>query len=213
MRRRATPGLLVATVALGGYLAAAAGPASACSSVAFGTQARGHGIKVAQAPGGPWYENAIPPLTDQIRSLTRNLYPGVAGGMVAYVRNTGSESGVPSISIVDLYDTGGAYTEPESEVQPRGDVGDLSASVALTVTYASSLRPLEVPRVVARGTLRDLAARGRVFSAPMPLKPYAARGAELGIWRIGLVVPVVADNRIQGDTARCTFSFGLSESR
>lgn len=213
LRHLAAGSVVVALVVVGYLLSGGADPANACSSVDFGTQTRGHGIKVAQALGGPWHESSIPPLAGQIRSLTRNLYPGAAGGMVAYVRNTGSESGAPNISITKLADSGGTYTPPERLLEPRRDVGDLSANIVLTITYASTRRPFEAPRIVARGTLRDLAARGRVFAAPIPLQPYSARGSESGIWRVDLAVPRVADNRIQGDRTSCTFVFGLVQMR
>jgi len=201
-----------AIVAAGYLYADTLATASACASVSIGGHNDGRGLKIAEKIAGPWYGRNMPSLSGQIASVTGNLFPGASGEMVAYVKNIGRQPGTTSIAIAEVTDSGGAYTEPEHEAQPRRDHGDLSANVALTVTYASSLRPSD-QRVVARGTLRELAARGRTFAAPIPLRPHSARGSEIGIWRIGLSVPMNADNRIQGDAATCDVVFGLDQAR
>ena len=204
--------LSIASLAAAGYLyVVGAAPASACST-SIGGRVTGRGLELAQTSAGPWYDGDMPALSDQIPRVTRRLFPGVSGSMFVYAKNTGIGAADPSISFADLVDGGGAYTEPERDVEPRRDTGDLSANVVLTLSYSSSTHPSDPPRVVARGTARDLAARGRVFGAPMSLQPFSARAKEMGIWRIDLSVPTAADNRIQGDTAALTVVFGLTQS-
>jgi len=217
-RRGRASGRLVVAFALSAILASGylyaddLSTASACSSVSFVSHKAGRGLRVAEKIVGPWYGRGVPSISDQIRPVTGNLFPGASGQMVAYVKNVGSNPGAVSVAFDDLADSGGAFTEPERELQRRRDAGDLSANITLTLTYASSLRPSE-QHVVADGTLRELAARGRVLTAPIPLQPHSARGSEIGIWRIGLSVPASADNRIQGDKAACSVVFGLAQAR
>jgi hypothetical protein len=170
-------------------------------------------LLVAHSPAGPWYTRTVPPLTDQVRALTRNLYPGASGVVIAYIKNVGQRAKAPHLTLEHLFDVGGPYPPPERALQPAGDVGDLSSYLVLSITYASSLRPCDAPTVVARGTLRELAVPGRVLTAPCTLARYSNRTPEIGIWRIELAVPESADNRIQGDRSCCTVMFGLSETR
>lgn len=199
-----------ATLAAGYLYSIGITAASACGSASIQGRTT-HGLEVAQRAGGPWRSDVLPALSGQIDAMASRLIPGSAGQMVAYVRNTGSSPGVTSIAVADLVDGGGTYTEPEREMQPRRDTGDLSANIVLTVTYESSLRPSD-RRVVVRGTLRELASSGRVFASPVQLQPYSARGTETGVWRIDLAVPRSADNRIQGDRTSCTVVFGLTQA-
>ena len=202
-----------AATIVAGYLYFTTVPAAdACSSVSVTGCSNTRGLRVAVKPAGPWYDEGVPALSDEIPTVCRNLYPGVSGQMVAYVKNVGDRPGVTSVVIGEVADSGGAYTEPERTIEPRRDVGDLSANIAFTLTYASSLRPND-RRVVAQGNMRDLAVRGRVVEAPVMLQPFSARGAEVGIWRIDLAVPMSADNRIQGDRASCSLAFGLTQTR
>jgi hypothetical protein len=201
---------------LGTWAAAAAGlgpfgslsSASACG-VAFPAHTGSGDIRMALGPGGPWYDSSLPSLTSEIPGLVRNLFPGASGRMVGYAKNVGAVAGTPTFSLSDLVDTGGEYTSPERRVEPQRDVGDLSANMQLRITYNSSSRPGRSPQVVAQGTLRELAAPGRVFSAPSSLAPYAGSG-EVCTWGIELAIPSSADNRIQGDCSACTMTFGLA---
>ncbi|HEX9093296.1 MAG TPA: hypothetical protein VF902_04875 [Coriobacteriia bacterium] len=167
-------------------------------------------VAVSNATGAAWYDAANPPpaLTDQITQIATRLYPGATATMVAYVKNAGSARGTTSISVRDLVDSGGAWTDPERRIEPVTDIGDLSANIDVTVLYSSSLAP-QVAYTVARGSLRALA--GRVLQAPVVLSPYTTRSREVGTWRIAVAVPASADNRIQGDTSSCSVRFGLTQ--
>lgn len=210
--RRLAWGLGTILLVLGLWIVAFAS-ANPASSVSCVTSTSGPSISVAQDDSGPWYSRSLPPLSDEIRMLTRNLYPGSSGRMVAYVKNVGRSPGRPTISISRLTDSGGDYTPPERRVEPGGDIGDLSANLLLTITYESADCPSLPARVIARGTLRELAATGRVYAAPATLSPSTRHRAEVGIWRIQLSVPHSADNRIQGDKTCCSVEFGLTQAR
>jgi hypothetical protein len=170
-------------------------------------------VAVTGAADATWYSATNPPpaLTGQVPGGTQNLYPGASCVLVARVKNLGTSSGVSSIAFADLVDSGGEWTEPEKQVQPLVDTGDLSANLQLSVTYTSSLRP-STAHEVARGTLKSLAVPTRAFRAPVSLTPYMSRGREIGTWRIAVVVPTSADNRIQGDLTSCTVRFALAQA-
>jgi hypothetical protein len=207
-RRALTLGLvLLACLAIA---LAAAGYAYSCGGGGGGTVRPAVDLRVARTPLGPWYDATSSPLTAEIPLVASNLYPGQSGTMVAYVMNSGSSDGAPSIAIGRLTDSGGQWTEPERTLEPKADTGNLSAVLDVTVTYTSSRQPLNTC-VVAHGSLKALAQGGHQFTAPVLLRPSLV-SPDIGTWRIAVRVPTSADDRIQGDTTACDFVFGLTQS-
>lgn len=204
-------GVCLSLVLLPAILAAYRAP----GTYGCGTFPRG-ALVVAETttPAAVWYdaEHPPPPLTDEITEIARNLAPGSSASMVAYVRNNGRSAGTPSISIEDLVDSGGPWTPAERVLEPTSDAGDLSAAIRIAISYTSSLRP-SATYLVASGSLRELAAGSRDFSAPVRLLPYSCLLPDTGTWRISLSVPRSADDRTQGDECSCTVSFGLVQAR
>jgi len=144
--------------------------------------------------------------------VTHRLVPGVTGRMRAYVRNTGVEPLAVTLQLMDLTDAGGAYNEPERESEPGGDVADLSANIVLSISFDASVKDAEPSEFVARGTLRELAADGRILAAVGTLGPAGSDAGDIGVWQIELSVPESADNRIQGDKTSCAFAFGAEST-
>ncbi len=188
--------LAVAAVVLVGALVLALGgssygaPAPQCWPAPSGV------LKIAPAGVSPlvWYDAANPPpaLTDQITEIASRMYPGRSGTMVAYVKNTGTACGIPSIAIRDLVDSGA-----------------LSSNLTVTITYASSLTPGTTYNV-ATGTLHDLAASGRSYAAPVKLGVYSRCCCDSGTWTVRVEMPDSTDNEVQGDRCTCSVIFGLN---
>lgn len=153
-------------------------------------------LKVAPAGVSPlvWYDATHPPpaLTNQITQIASHLYPGRSGTMVAYVKNTGTAAGIPSIAIRDLV-----------------DLGELSGSLEVAIMYSSSLRPATKYQVAA-GTLKDLTASDASFAAPVRLNAYSSCYREIGTWTIQVTMPETAGNEVQGDWCTCSAVFGLT---
>lgn len=188
--------LAVASTVLVGALVLALGGSSYAVPAAHCHPAPAGVLEVAPAGTSPlvWYdaENPPPALTNQISEIAMHLYPGRSGTMVAYVRNTGVACGTPSIAIGDLVDS-----------------GVLSSNIRVTITYTSSLAP-GTAHTVAAGTLRELAASGLSYAAPVKLGIYARKCANVGTWAIRVEVPTSAGNEIQGDWCTCSVRFGLT---
>ncbi|MDP3630295.1 MAG: hypothetical protein Q8S43_04990, partial [Actinomycetota bacterium] len=153
-------------------------------------------LKVAPAGVSPlvWYDATQPPpaLTNQITQIASHLYPGRSGTMVAYVKNTGTAAGIPSIAIRDLVDS-----------------GELSGNLVVAIMYSSSLRPATKYQVAA-GTLKDLTASDASFAAPVRLNAYSSCYREIGTWTIQVTMPETAGNEVQGDWCTCSAVFGLT---
>lgn len=183
--------VLVLLALAGGWRWAAEGPAVQQAACCTGSE----GLQVAPAGVAPlvWYDaaNPPPPLTDQIAGAASSFGPGHSVSMVAYVRNTGTASGTPTIAIEDL--VGSAV---------------LAECLHLTITYSSSLAPSRW-YLVATGTLADLAATRPALAAPVKLRPYSGTCAEVGTWRLVVTLPADAGNETQLQAARCAIRFGL----
>lgn len=152
-------------------------------------------LRVAPAGATPlvWYDSAAQPpaLTNQDSAIASNIYPGASGTMVAYVKNTGTRSGVPGIAVTDLVDT-----------------GRLSGSLDATITYSSSLKP-GTTYVVAKGTVAGLAAGGS-YAAPIKLGVYTDKCRDIGTWTIRIAMPATSGNEVQGQSCVCSVRFLLA---
>ncbi|PKQ20530.1 MAG: hypothetical protein CVT66_04255 [Actinobacteria bacterium HGW-Actinobacteria-6] len=189
LRLGAAVAVFLGALAFGNGGSSYAAPALHCRPTPVGV------LKVAPAATPlEWYDAANPPpaLTDQITEIASHLYPGRSGTMVAYVKNTGTVCGIPSISIRDLVDS-----------------GVLSSNINVTVTYTSSLTP-GTDYAVATGTLRQLAASGLTYSAPVKLGVYSSCCRDVGTWKIRIEVPASVGNEIQGQRCACSVVFGLT---